>query len=157
MKIPSRERKFLLDQRSERKMFIGGVDRKVSDQILRKNLREERLQIRREKEEPYFVSDQENRFSSSTSSSLFEQVSVPQNEAYKPLFEKLSSTRNLQKIERIAIEADRYNISNRAATLIDFNIITEECTEDVIDHHKIWRARKNKEEIFQQKKATIQV
>ena len=47
----------------------------------------------------------------------------------------------------IAIEADRYGVSNRAATainttaLIDYGIIDSKKQNDIIDRNEVWRAR----------------
>lgn len=54
--------------------------------------------------------------------------------------------RNMIPIPTIAIQADRYGVSNRAAAaiitpaLVDYGIITSDDQNNVIDHHKYWRA-----------------
>ena len=51
------------------------------------------------------------------------------------------------EISSIALEADRFSVSNRAAasistaTLVDYGIISSSDSTLVIDHHKVWRAR----------------
>jgi hypothetical protein len=56
--------------------------------------------------------------------------------------------RNLKCIPTIALETERYGVSNRVAAaistaiLVAYGIITSENRIDVIDHHKIWRVRK---------------
>ena len=55
--------------------------------------------------------------------------------------------RNVTAIPTIALEADRFSVSNRAAaaistaTLVDYGIISSFDNTLVIDHHKVWRAR----------------
>ena len=55
--------------------------------------------------------------------------------------------KNFTPIPTVAIEADRYGVSNRAAaaictaTLIDYGIITSHGRTNIVDHHKVWRAR----------------
>src|SRR6266496_4214024 len=41
-KVPLQERKFLIDQRTDRRMMIGNVDRRMTQQILKKQIRKER-------------------------------------------------------------------------------------------------------------------
>ena len=76
------------------------------------------------------------------------------------LSDLLQEDRNGNPIPTIALEADRYNISNRAATaigtaaLIDFGVVSAENRTYIIDSNKVWRAlqkiRKNvnKDEVF---------
>ena len=55
--------------------------------------------------------------------------------------------RNMVPIPTIALEADRYGVSNRAAaaistaTLVDYGIISLEDQINIVDPHKVWRAR----------------
>jgi len=55
--------------------------------------------------------------------------------------------RNMVPIPTIALEADRYGVSNRAtaaistATLVDYGIINPEDSNNIIDPNKVWRAR----------------
>ena len=45
-KVPSRERDFLIDQRTTRKMQIAGVDKLVTGMMNRRKAREERMEER---------------------------------------------------------------------------------------------------------------
>jgi len=145
--VPSRERHFLCDQRSERKLFIGNVDKKVTMQLFRRSCREKKLDQRLEKTKNAVP------ISFSQDSSLnHEENTTASDENYIPPKETASS--NFNTIDRIALEADRYGVSNRAAaaiataTLVDFNIISGNSTENIIDHHKIWRARKRQRKLL---------
>ena len=57
--------------------------------------------------------------------------------------------RNMTAIPTIALEADRYGVSNRAAAaissaaLVDYGLISPEERINIIDHSKVWRARQN--------------
>lgn len=50
MKVPQRERAFLIDQRSTRLMQIGGVDKQVTAMMERRRLRQERMTERQDEE-----------------------------------------------------------------------------------------------------------
>ena len=60
-----------------------------------------------------------------------------------------TGSRNMIPIPTIALEADRYGVSNRAteaistAALIDYGVINPKDKANIIDHHKVWRARQN--------------
>jgi len=141
--VPSPERTFLSDQRLHRKMFIGDVDKHATGQLQRRKDREERLELKKQSD---FEKTQVNNieiFNEEETQSEFETKSDSSFEA-----PNLNESRNSKKIQRIALEADRYNVSNRAAaaiataTLIDFDVISRTSLTNVVDHHKVWRARK---------------
>ena len=50
MKVPQRERQFLMDQRTTRKMQIGTIDRKVTATMKRKQAREDWMKEREDEE-----------------------------------------------------------------------------------------------------------
>ena len=53
----------------------------------------------------------------------------------------------MKPVPTIALEADRFDVSNRAAAaissaaLIDFGVVSAENRTHIIDSKKIWRAR----------------
>jgi len=59
---------------------------------------------------------------------------------------EVSEDRNLTPIPTVALEADRYGISNRSAAaistavLIDYGIVTSDNKMNIIDHQKVWKA-----------------
>ena len=59
----------------------------------------------------------------------------------------IENNKNYVEINNIALESERYMISNRAAAaisnaaLIDFGIITSSESDHIVDHKKVWRAR----------------
>ena len=70
--------------------------------------------------------------------------------------------RNVKPIPTIALEADRFDVSNRAAAAIstaaltDFGIVSAENRTHIIDFNKVWKARQKlrknvrKDEVFLQ-------
>ena len=60
-----------------------------------------------------------------------------------------TGNRNIIPIPTIALEADRYGVSNRAtaaistAALIDYGVINPNDKANIIDHNKVWRARQD--------------
>ena len=67
----------------------------------------------------------------------------------------------MKPIPTIALEADRFDVSNRAAAistaaLIDFGVVSAENRAHIIDSNKVWRARQKltknvrKDEVFLQ-------
>ena len=55
-----------------------------------------------------------------------------------------TGNRNMIPIPTIALEADRCGVSNRAtAAQIDYGAINPNDKANIIDHHKVWRARQN--------------
>ena len=78
------------------------------------------------------------------------------------LSDLLQEDRNSNPIQSIALEADRYNVSNRAAVaistaaLIDFGVVSVENRTHIIDSNKVWRARQKirknvkEDEVFHQ-------
>ena len=169
MRVPKREQIFLTDQRAIRNMHIGELDKKVSKPNKRKHDRENQLLKRKEEEKRQrferekllSLSDSELAFAvdinattscSSNSSSIF-------GEEHSNLVHK---DRNVKPIPTIAMEADRFDVSNRTAAaigtaaLIDFGVVCAENRTHIIDSNKVWRARQKlrknvrKDEVFLQ-------
>ena len=65
----------------------------------------------------------------------------------KELFNLLHENRNVKPIPTIALEADRFDVSNRTAAafstaaLIDFGVVSAKNRTHIIDSNKVWRAR----------------
>lgn len=53
--------------------------------------------------------------------------------------------RNMVPVQTVALEANRYGVSTKAAvainiaTLVDYSIISFKDQINVVDHHKVWR------------------
>ena len=144
-KVPHREHEFLIDQRTGRHMKIGGVDVKTSQMIKKRKIREDRFQERREEEESQKKKREEK--TTITDEAFGEETSSSDisDDEWKKVFARTEN--NIMPIPTIAMEADRYSVSNRAAAaistaaLFDYGIINSEDRSHVIDHHKVWRAR----------------
>ena len=154
LKIPRREHPFIIDQRSVRQMKIGPLDKEVTTMNMRRVLRAHRHNEREE-------SESENRLYRERKIELSElHVGLDENEGCEESPEDENDdtimfncsaieSRNVVPIPTVAIEADRYGVSNRAeaaistATLIDYGIIDSHHQHDIIDHNKVWRARQN--------------
>jgi hypothetical protein len=176
MKVPQRERQFLMDQRTTRKMHIDTIDRKVTAIMKRKQAREDWMKEREDEESrrkrasediasPAEVSAvlQAESESASCSTSVKEADAANDDDDYgnddndddydddddvddwTDAFQQ--QNRNMVPIPTIALEADRYGVSNRAAaaistaTLVDYGIISLEDQINIVDPHKVWRAR----------------
>ena len=68
----------------------------------------------------------------------------------------------MKPIPSIALEADRFDISNRAAAaintaaLIDFGVVSAENGTHVIDSNKVWRARQKLRKIVKKDEVFVQ-
>ena len=150
LKIPARERDFLVDQRTVRRMQIGKVDKPVTEMMTRRSARKSRMEERladekkrRIEQECPMLSDDSTAIEDSASSSHHEGTeSIPDDD-----FVTLRVCRNTTQIPTIALEAERYGVSNRAAAaigtaaLVDYGVVSADDKTNVIDPKKIWRAR----------------
>ena len=152
MKVPQRERDFLTDQRSTRLMQIAGVDKKVTAMMARKTSRQERMAEREEGEKRRKLEAEHTVSSASVIDSDREDSHsgdkcVVDEWSDVTLQEENITDMNVMPIPTVALEADRYGVSNRAAaaictvTLIDYGIVTADDRTNIVDHHKVWRAR----------------
>lgn len=168
MKVPQRERQFLMDQRTTRKMQIGTIDRKVTAIMKRKQARQDWMKEREDEEsrrkkasedivsptEVFAVLQAESE-SASCSTSVKEANTANDDDNDDDDDDDVDDwtdacqqqDRNTVPIPTIALEADRYGVSNRAAaaistaTLVDYGVISLEDQINIVDHHKVWRAR----------------
>ncbi|CAG4932315.1 unnamed protein product [Parnassius apollo] len=136
-KIPKQEHEFLLDQRGERRMMIGSLNKKatlknmaLSDRKLkRKQFKENSMSLQ--------IHEPEQKRNKTKTSSVINVTSiVPAINIPGP-----------SKFPVVAMTLDRYGISDRAGaaivstTLQDIGLVTESDTSSVIDRSKILRAR----------------
>lgn len=149
-KVPVREREFLTDQRSARKMVIGSVDFVVTQKIERSIYRKE-LESTNVSSTSSIMKKTDNNISSS-------EEEEDQNEAEDIIFvpeqktERQRSTSIVPqmrtRLPNLAKACDRTGISDRAAAIItssvlkDLGLITETDGEKVIDRNKVRRERK---------------
>ncbi|KAJ8928633.1 hypothetical protein NQ314_018777 [Rhamnusium bicolor] len=167
-KMPIKERPFLLDQRSTRKMMIGNVDYKMSKQLQnrtkRKKNQEERLQKVKVRELP-----ENNNFDSSSDTSMerisTEDVLNPTEPNSIPSTSSsihLESSQMRKSLPTLPRECDRWGLSDRGAAAIssallqDLGIVTSQETSSIIDRSKIRRESKKLRSQYEDEKLTIQ-
>ena len=152
-KVPSLERKFLLDQRSERKMVIGSLDKAETSKLAK---RSERSSKRRKYYDSVTRNENDAGPSSANRSETESEVEgsdqnsyhddSDSDDKYKSESESESS-RNMMQFPTVARECDRYNVSDTAgaaiatATLIDYGIIKKQERSSIIDRCKLRRQR----------------
>lgn len=157
MKVPAREREFLLDQRTLRKMQIGAIDKPVTAMMKRRMTKEYRMkerendEKRRKLESEAKANTAMEELEANTAMGEMElstkETSESEEEKDWALEEASSDDRNIVQIPTVALEAERYGISNRAAAaistaaLVDYGVVSHQDRSNIIDHHKVWRAR----------------
>ena len=139
-KVPQDERAFLVDQRTERKMMIGGIDAKQTN-VLHK--REERKRKRTHSE----VAADCN--SLDLSSSTEDVPPVPTSDKdYVPTTPSAPKSESLIKLDRFLLECDRSAVSDRTGARLasayaqDLGLIDSSSSPHVVDRSKIRRQRK---------------
>jgi len=150
LKVPAPERDFLVDQRTVRRMQIGGVDRAVTEMMNRRSARKSRMEQRHADEkkrrvlqEGSLLSEDATVTEESASSSGDEETELVPDDDWVAL----EVCRNTTPIPTIAMESERYGVSNRAAAaigtavLVDYGVISAADKTNIIDPKKIWRAR----------------
>ena len=167
MRVPKREQTFLRDQRAIRNMYIEKQDEKVSKADKRKHDRENQCWKEKKKK---IDKDLNVRSNSSSDSELafvvdIDATSSCSSNSSSIFGEELSNlvheSRNVTPTSTIALEAKRFDVSNRAAAaaistaaLIDFGVVSSENRMHIIDSNKVWRARQKlrknvwKDEVF---------
>lgn len=156
-KVPVMEQGFLIDQRTQKKMFIGGVD-KVSTQKLRKKLLRKQLESHRavkyqmEKSNSKTMTQETDNeclpiLEDDTSLDSCEDLMILETKNPRP-----STSQMRMKLPSVASICDRTGISDRAAATIasavlqDVGIVTTSDSSKVIDKNKIRRERKKNRE-----------
>lgn len=130
-KVPLKEKNFLLDQRTERKMVFGNVDKKMTENFERKLKNQSKI-IKKRKIESVIASS-----STSTSTSTETQiVHQKENPNFPPKRIKLT---NVAAILNSSDVSYRVGASICNAFLKDMGITSE---EDIIDPSKVFRAKK---------------
>ncbi|QQP38148.1 Uncharacterized protein FKW44_018646 [Caligus rogercresseyi] len=153
VKVPKREVRFLLDQRSDKVMVISGVDVKVTKiwekATNRDNHHSERLKQEIERTNKIKEFDQDNIDESNFDS----EIDVPSHSSdikFIPPPEALTKivSQNRTRLPTLAATCDRYLVSNYAGVaiasvaLIDYGVIDKENTRHLIGPHKLRNERK---------------
>ena len=133
------ELSFLQDQRTERKMVIGPVDTKMTQEINSKIQRKQKLQTYYSK---IADDDSHNTVSNTVDLELPSSTETQSSSIVKPINDQMR-----KHLPTVARECDRYGASDRmaaaivSATLQDFGIITDTSSTNIVDRNKIRRAR----------------
>lgn len=149
-KVSKDELPFLLDQRTVRKMYIGGVDVKTSKILTVRELRKKSTKQGEEETKSKTDIDQ-------PTTSAYEEGLSSSDEDSKPAELVATGSDSDSEHERgqqmriplpnLAMQADRFGVSDRAAaalataTLIDVGMITKDDDRLVIDRSKVRRER----------------
>jgi hypothetical protein len=146
-KVPPAEQVFLIDQRGNRNMYIGGIDTPATKAIKKRELRKAQAEAR---------INTEATTSSKSSPISKTDISTSSHDLEKddpsPSVKKRKMSENQTRVElpTLALTCDRYGVSDRAgaaiasAVLKDVGIVTETNRDKVIDRSKLRRERKRK-------------
>lgn len=145
-KVPITERDFLLDQRSERKMVISGIDTKETARLIKKNQRLEETIKRIDKKtsasqeaDPVSVRELPSR-------QRVAAVELSTNVLVTEETPSTSANRNTLALPTVAKVCDRFGLSTRSAAavasavLADVGLVSSNDQSLVIDKNKVHRA-----------------
>lgn len=130
-KVPQIEHTFLIDQRSHRKLRIGGIDAKESTKITKRIARNGQIELRHQP------------IAATSKQSQPRKRNHPQNETVD-----CHRNRNIKRLKKTAQIADRFKIPHGAAAVLasavleDHGILNESDSHQTIDRFKIARERK---------------
>ena len=151
-KVPQREAKFLNDQRTNRKMAIGAIDKattqKLTKQLLRKEKRSQGKAGPSHSEASMSGAATLASFSDSDATSTTDECDDNSEIEYRT--DKTPSSTNFFRLPSVALACDRSRVSDRtaasivSATLKDIGIISPEDASKIVDRSKIRRARGKK-------------
>ena len=167
-KVLASEWDFLQDQRADRNMTIGGVDKKVSEAWHNNDIRKEAFVKQAIVEEIRCDNMRKDRAEALTEFMDFEQsehyeVSTNNDEDFLPETASLpssseSSNQNRLNLPCFIAEVDRYQISDRAAAALatgllkDLGKISDTDKSLVLDRYKVRRDRKSRQKERKKKK-----
>ncbi|ESO06068.1 hypothetical protein HELRODRAFT_160198 [Helobdella robusta] len=151
VKIPKEEHEFLIDQRGERKMRIGGIDRNrtknLQKKLARKSASTNKCQ-RSDTNNTQYKMPEKILISSINSDSdtniLFaEKKSLSTSET-------MENKKYIKGLPLLSQVCDRYGVSERAGAAIASAVLHELLSDVVIDKSKLRRERKKTREVFMQ-------
>lgn len=153
-KVPKEEQQFLLDQRQERKMRIGGIDRILTNKLQKKVTRASKTKkssLNINKNQEKCNTEQQELVSSSSESegsiSSPDRLNLPSTSQTKK-----KTTKSVKSLPMLSKTCDRYGISDRAAAAIVSSVLHDVSSDiEVIDKSKIRRERKKeRNELYKQ-------
>ena len=147
--MPKLEHEFLIDQRTSRKMYIGGIDTKVSSRKAKKFSRQSAAEGRR-MDKSRSSNETQSQFDESEED--IEQVNSPlqcelTDPNFKPSKNFNTTERNTTELPNLAAACDRTGVSSRSAAILssalleDVGLINCFSTSAIIDRSKIKRQR----------------
>lgn len=147
-KVPTLEREFLLDQRNERKMVIGCLDKETTNKLSNKSERA----LKRQRYYESITCDESNAaynisIDEIDPNSSDDDDKCEDSENNEESESETESSRNMTKFPTVARECDRYGISDTAgaaiatAVLVDYGIIKKDDRIAIIDRAKLRRQR----------------
>ena len=138
-KVPIKERLFIVDQRSERKMYIRQIDQQVTKQLEKSLQRKLNKKIcpthnALQQDEPTVGAEPDS--SSASSSNEDSDYEVPWRLKY--------SSAETNPLQNVAVACDRTGVSNRAAAMIVTAALHDinSGSPNIIDRNKVSRERK---------------
>jgi hypothetical protein len=159
-KVPQRELKFLHDQRTSRKMYIGGVDKVTTKKLKNLQARKNAEELRNKAEEIGKVTVEEHfeggeqemqemsaEISTEEEDEEEEEYADDDNESDSDTCSNAKTSQLRVSLSNLVREADRFGVSDRAAAALatavlqDFGLVSESDQSKVIDKSKIRRER----------------
>lgn len=137
--VSNNQKKFLEDQRKERRMILNELEIIETENFGTSNTRN----VKTKKIENDIQPIESDTIRPLTKLQLLKTTGFPTDSPTLPLISATGRNNSL-KLEHTAIVYDRFRIANRAfstAVLIDIGLITPENKNTVIDKSKIWRWR----------------
>ncbi|ESN99729.1 hypothetical protein HELRODRAFT_176489 [Helobdella robusta] len=160
-KVPVNERQFLIDQRNERKMAIGGIDKQETVRLRKRQARQFERSMKGVKK---FCSTQGSNIVSTALDEDETHINFSKtNLATETLLTNLSFTnipitsfanRNLLQLPTLAKVCDRYRLSTRSAAavasavLVDVGLVSNEDSTLVIEKNKVHKLYQRPEKIY---------
>lgn len=148
LKVPIEERAFLADQRADRKMMIGSIDKKKTVQLQRREKRNQRECERALKfaRTEYMGETKNGNVSSSSSEEEHEPLAEKDGsceESFANLQKDKVGCQNRKDLPSLAKACDSYGVSDRAAAgistavLQDYGLVSRSNRAMVIDRSKV--------------------
>lgn len=142
-KVPKEEQGFLMDQRSQRKMMIGGIDRVTTIKLKKKRSRKIQSEIFLSSEisKKNVVTASQNLMSnSSDSDDCADNPNIPSTSQANENKSRKKRKKSMKKFPALAKTCDRYGVSDRAAAAIASAVLHDVRSDiGVIDKSKLRR------------------
>lgn len=163
-KVPKEEQLFLNDQRTTRKMAIGGVDtkstKKKAELVDRKRKRQSYMErASSTSKEQLSLTETDSSETSSAESEVSKDPTYREPRSMKPTTIKVKKVKSLE-YSQLASACDRTGVSDRAAAIIASSVLHDNarCSETnpalVVDRSKLRRTRRKHRDFLNEKQTT---